>query len=80
MLDTLGETVAAKDIENAVMEVTANKMMSPDAGKMGYSATEIGDWVADQSIPIIFFTRVVAISSLNKSFGNISFIKIMVKY
>lgn len=47
MLDTLGETEAAKEIENAVMNVTANKMKSLDAGKMGYSTSEIGDLVAE---------------------------------
>jgi 3-isopropylmalate dehydrogenase len=48
MLDTLGETKAADEIEQAVMEITANKMKSLDAGKMGYSTSEIGDMVATQ--------------------------------
>ena len=47
MLDTLGETDAAKEIENAVMEVTGNKLKSLDAGKMGYSTSEVGDLVAN---------------------------------
>jgi 3-isopropylmalate dehydrogenase len=46
MLDTLGETAAAKAIEDAVMNVTANKLKSMGAGKMGYSTTEVGDLVA----------------------------------
>ena len=46
MLDTLGETAAAKAIEDAVMYVTANKLKSMAAGKMGYSTSEVGDLVA----------------------------------
>ncbi len=46
MLDTLGETAAAKAIEDAVMYVTANKLKSMGAGKMGYSTSEVGDLVA----------------------------------
>ncbi len=45
MLDTLGETEAANMIEKAVMDVTANKLKSLSAGKMGYSTTEVGDLV-----------------------------------
>lgn len=48
MLDSLGETEAAAAIENAVMEVTANKMKSQSAGKMGYSTSQVGDLVAKQ--------------------------------
>ena len=48
MLDTLGETQAAQAIESAVMHVTANKLKSLAAGKMGYSTTEVGDLVATQ--------------------------------
>ncbi|MBU0990877.1 MAG: 3-isopropylmalate dehydrogenase [Proteobacteria bacterium] len=48
MLDTLGETTASDEIEQAVMEITANKMKSLDAGKMGYSTSEIGDMVAER--------------------------------
>lgn len=47
MLDTLGETKAADMIEKAVMEVTANKLKSLSAGKMGYSTTEVGDLVVN---------------------------------
>lgn len=47
MLDTLGETEAAKTIEEAVMSVTGNKIKSLSAGRMGYSTSEVGDLVAD---------------------------------
>jgi len=47
MLDHLGETEAAKAIEDSVMDVTANKLESLGAGRMGYSTTEVGDLVAD---------------------------------
>ncbi len=48
MLDILGETEAAKDIEAAVMDVTANKLKGLGAGKMGYSTSEVGDLIADR--------------------------------
>jgi 3-isopropylmalate dehydrogenase len=47
MLDTLGEEEAALNIEAAVMDVTANKLKSLSAAKMGYSTTEVGDMVAE---------------------------------
>ena len=47
MLETLGETEAGKMIEDAVKEVTANKLKSLSAGKMGYSTTEVGDLVVE---------------------------------
>ena len=46
MLETLGETQAAAAIEDAVSYVTANKMKSMAAGRMGYSTTQVGDLVA----------------------------------
>jgi 3-isopropylmalate dehydrogenase len=46
MLDFLGETEAAKAIENVVIDVTRNKVKSLAAGKMGYTTTEVGDLVA----------------------------------
>ncbi|MDM7926557.1 MAG: 3-isopropylmalate dehydrogenase [bacterium] len=46
MLDHLGETAAAEAIERSVMDVTAHKLKSLSAGKMGYSTTEVGDLVA----------------------------------
>lgn len=48
MLDELGETAAAKAIEEAIMYVTGNKLKSLSAGKMGYSTTEVGDLVAQR--------------------------------
>jgi 3-isopropylmalate dehydrogenase len=48
MLETLGEEKAAKKIEEAVKYVTANKMKSMAAGKMGYSTSQVGDLVAEQ--------------------------------
>ncbi len=46
MLDTLGETAAAASIDAAIAYVTANKLKSLSAGKMGYSTSEVGDMVA----------------------------------
>lgn len=46
MMETLGEKEAADRIEKSVMDVTANKLKSLAAGKMGYSTTEVGDLVA----------------------------------
>jgi 3-isopropylmalate dehydrogenase len=46
MLDFLGETEAAKTIEDAVIKFTREKVKSLAAGKMGYSTTQIGDMVA----------------------------------
>ena len=48
MLDTLGLHDAAAAIEAAVMFVTANKLKSLAAGRMGYSTSEVGDLVASQ--------------------------------
>ena len=48
MLETLGEEKATQKVEQAVMFVTANKIKSLQAGKMGYSTSEIGDMVAQQ--------------------------------
>jgi len=45
MLEQLGETDAANAVERSVMSVTANKMKSMSAGKMGYSTGEVGDLV-----------------------------------
>jgi 3-isopropylmalate dehydrogenase len=46
MLETLGELEAARAVENAVKDITANKIKSLSAGKMGYSTSEVGDMVA----------------------------------
>ncbi|MGR3310418.1 MAG: 3-isopropylmalate dehydrogenase [Candidatus Brocadiales bacterium] len=47
MLEFLGEEEAAKSIERAVIKVTSQKLKSLDAGKMGYSTTEVGDLVVE---------------------------------
>jgi 3-isopropylmalate dehydrogenase len=46
MLGTLSEEKAAETIEQSVMYVTANKLKSLAAGKMGYSTSQVGDLVA----------------------------------
>jgi len=48
MLATLGEEEAADKIEQTVMYVTANKLKSLAAGKMGYSTSQVGDLVAEK--------------------------------
>jgi len=48
LLDTLGETEAADKIEAAVSDVTATKLQSLAAGRMGYSTTEVGDLIAER--------------------------------
>jgi 3-isopropylmalate dehydrogenase len=45
LLDSLGEAAAAQNLEQAVMQVTAHKLKSLAAGKMGYSTQEVGDLV-----------------------------------
>ncbi len=45
MLEHLGERGAAQRVEQAVQSVTATKLKSLAAGKMGYSTTEVGDLV-----------------------------------
>lgn len=47
MLDHMGEAEAAKRIEDAVIQVTREKVKTLAAGKMGYSTSEIGDLVAE---------------------------------
>jgi 3-isopropylmalate dehydrogenase len=48
MLDFLGESAAARAIEDAVIKVTREKVKSLAAGKMGYSTSQLGDMVAQQ--------------------------------
>jgi 3-isopropylmalate dehydrogenase len=48
MLSTLGEEKAADATEKAVMFITANKIKTLQAGRMGYSTAELGDMVASQ--------------------------------
>ncbi len=47
LLDYIGETEAAKAIENSVAFVTGNKLKSMAAGKMGYSTSQVGDLVIE---------------------------------
>lgn len=46
MMDILGESKAAKAIEDSVIKVATTKLKSLAAGKMGYSTEEVGDLVA----------------------------------
>mgnify|MGYP003825478049 FL=1 len=48
MLEHLGEDKAARAVEEAIMDVTANKIKDLGAGKMGYSTSEVGDLVAER--------------------------------
>jgi 3-isopropylmalate dehydrogenase len=48
MLDHLGEEKAALAIEEAIVDVTANKLKDMGAGRMGYSTAEVGDLVAER--------------------------------
>ena len=48
MIDSLGEHEAAAAIERAVSDVTATKVKSLAAGKMGYGTTQVGDLVAER--------------------------------
>ncbi len=45
MLEFLGESAPARSVEQAVMAVTATKLKSLGAGKMGYTTQEVGDLV-----------------------------------
>jgi len=47
MLETLGEQKAATAIEDSVKFVTANKLKSLAAGKMGYNTQQVGDLVVE---------------------------------
>src|SRR5262249_42166558 len=46
MLDFLGESAAAKRIEESVIKIVNSKIKSLAAGKMGYSTAQVGDLVA----------------------------------
>jgi 3-isopropylmalate dehydrogenase len=48
MLETLGEQAAADKIDAAVRFVTANKLKSLAAGRMGYSTSQVGDLIAEK--------------------------------
>jgi len=47
LLEQLGEDTAAKSIENAIIDVVGNKLKGVNAGKMGYSTSEVGDLVVE---------------------------------
>ncbi|MFT4572650.1 MAG: 3-isopropylmalate dehydrogenase [Hyphomicrobiaceae bacterium] len=47
LLAELGETAAAEQIDKAIAYVASEKLKSMNAGKMGYSTSEVGDLVAD---------------------------------
>jgi 3-isopropylmalate dehydrogenase len=46
MLENLGETAAAADVERAIIN-TVSRMPSMSAGQMGMSTSEVGDSVAN---------------------------------
>ena len=46
MLDTLGESAAARSIETAVTKLVSRDLKSLEAGRMGYSTSEVGDLAA----------------------------------
>jgi len=48
LLNEIGESQAAHDIEQAIMFVTANKLKSLAAGRMGFNTSEVGDLVCEQ--------------------------------
>ncbi|MCI0492714.1 MAG: isocitrate/isopropylmalate family dehydrogenase, partial [Planctomycetes bacterium] len=47
LLDQIGETKAAARVMKAIMSVTATKMQSQAAGKMGYTTCQVGDLVCE---------------------------------
>jgi 3-isopropylmalate dehydrogenase len=47
LLDQQGKPKAAKRVMDAIMKVTATKMKSQNAGKMGYTTSEVGDLVVE---------------------------------
>jgi len=47
LLDQLGQSTAAKRVLLAIETVTGTKMKSQNAGKMGYSTSQIGDLVCE---------------------------------
>ncbi|MCL5124613.1 MAG: 3-isopropylmalate dehydrogenase [Deltaproteobacteria bacterium] len=46
MLEILGETAAAKSIESSVIKTLTDNIKGLEAGRMGYSTSEVGDLVA----------------------------------
>jgi 3-isopropylmalate dehydrogenase len=47
LLREIGEQKAADRVESAIAHVTAKKLKSLAAGKMGYTTSEVGDLVAE---------------------------------
>ncbi len=47
LLDQQGKPKAGKRVMDAIMKVTATKMKSQNAGKMGYTTSEVGDLVVE---------------------------------
>jgi 3-isopropylmalate dehydrogenase len=47
MLEHLGEEKAARAIEEAIMKVVGRDVKSLNAGKMGYSTSQVGDLVVN---------------------------------
>ena len=47
LLERAGQTAAAERVMSAIMHVTATHMKSQNAGKMGYTTSEIGDLVVE---------------------------------
>ena len=47
LLAEIGEERAAQAVEKAIIHVTANKIKTLSAGKMGYSTSEVGDLVVE---------------------------------
>jgi len=47
LLEQLGEDDAAAAIERSVIDVVGNKLKGVNAGKMGFSTTEVGDLIAE---------------------------------
>ncbi len=52
MLKELGEDKSARRVEKAVMQVTATKVKSLAAGKMGYTTQQVGDLVAQAAAEV----------------------------
>ena len=50
LLEQLGEDKAAASIEKAIIDVVGNKLKSVNAGKMGYSTSEVGDLIAESIV------------------------------
>ena len=47
LLENVGESQAAKAVEDSVIEIVQTKIKSLAAGKMGYSTSEVGDLVVE---------------------------------